>query len=156
MTVVDQDKKALKDFASGLLGEGKMVRMRAGGNSMYPSIRAGSILHIKSLKVPGEVLIGDIIAWEREDDMIVHRVTHKYRTDNQCFFITRGDSSLSSDRPVAFEDIAGKVVLVETGRGKREPARKVLIREGRYRWNSRRVWVMAKFNRLLKMIGMIS
>ncbi len=153
MTVVEQDKKALKDLASGLLGEGKMVRMRAGGRSMYPSIRAGSILHVKSLKEPDELLIGDIIAWEREDDMVVHRVTHKYRTDDQWFFITRGDSTLSSDRPVAFEDIAGKVVLIETKRGKEEPARKVFIRERSYSLNSRRVWVMAKFRRLLKIIG---
>lgn len=154
MTVVEQDKKALKDLASGLLAEGKMVRMRAAGSSMYPSIRAGSILHIKSLKEPDELLIGDIIAWEREDDMVVHRVTHKYRTDDQWFFITRGDSTLSSDRPVAFEDIAGKVVLVETSKGKKEPVRKTLIRERSYRFNSRRVWVLNKINAVRRRLGL--
>ncbi len=153
MTVVNHDKKALKDLASGLLDEGTMVRMRAGGRSMYPTIKAGSILHIEAVKTPDDLVIGDIIAWERENDMVVHRVIHKYRHDEKTLFITRGDSALTSDSPVAFDDIAGKVVLIETTRGKTKPVRKAFIRERRYRLNSRRVWVMSKFKRLLKMIG---
>ncbi len=155
MTVDKSDKKALKDLASGLLGEGRLVRIKAGGNSMYPAIKADSILHLVAVKSPDEIVVGDIIAWGREDDMVVHRVIHRYIHDNKCFFITRGDSGLSSDRPVAYDDIAGKVVLVETGKGKKKPERKALIRERRYRVNSRRVWVMAKFRALFRKLGLV-
>lgn len=155
MTVVNHDKKALKDLASGLLGEGKGVRVKAGGTSMYPEIKAGSILHIGALKDPDDIAVGDIIAWEREDDMVVHRVIHKYRHDEKTLFITRGDSALTSDSPVAFDDIAGKVVLIETTRGKTKPVRKAFIRERRYRLNRRRVWVRTKWNALFKKIGLV-
>ena len=46
-----------------------------------------------------------------------------YKEKDRNLFITRGDSSMAEDDPVTFDQIAGKVVRVETPDGKRDTCR---------------------------------
>jgi signal peptidase I len=149
-----ENKKAIKDVASGLLGEGKTIRIEASGYSMYPSIRPGNIIHIKAISEPEKVDVGDIIAWQREKDMVVHRLVHRYRHDDDCHYITRGDSAISSDKPVSFNDVAGKVVLIENRKGSKVPLAVTLIRESRYRINNKKVWLVVRIRAVLRKMGM--
>jgi len=153
MTAGRKDKKIYKDLASGLLEEGKTVRIEASGYSMYPAIKPGNQIYIKAVKDRDDICPGDIIAWQREDDMVVHRLIHRYRDEEEYCFLTRGDSGRLSDRPVLFEDIVGVVVEIEGRSGKRKPVRKALIREGRYRMNSRRVWLLVRWKAVLRRVG---
>ena len=140
------DKKALRNLASGLLDEGRVVRIEASGYSMYPTIKPGNIIHIEPVKSPKDLNPGDIIAWKREDDLVVHRLIG-FDSSKGVSVITRGDSSGTPDRPVEFSIIAGKVVLIEKGNRKIIPVPQ-LFPNWRYRFNSRICWFIIRFRRI--------
>lgn len=144
------NKKAIKDVASGLLEEGKTIRVEASGYSMYPAIKPGNIIYIEAISEPEKFEVGDILAWQRESDMVVHRLVHRYRHDDACYYITRGDSAISSDKPVSLDDVAGKVVLIENRKGSAQPVAVSLIRENRYRINNRKVWLIVRVKAVLR------
>jgi len=59
-----------------------------------------------------EIELGDIIAYERNDKLIVHRVVvidEDY--DGSLIFTTRGDSNLEIDRSVHSNQIVGRLYL---------------------------------------------
>ena len=121
---------------------------------MYPAIRPGNIIHIRAISEPEKVDVGDIIAWKRESDIVVHRLVHRYRHEDACHYITRGDSAISSDKPVSFDDVAGKVVLIENRKGSKVPVAVNLIRESRYRINNKKVWLVVRVRAVLRRMGM--
>lgn len=55
------------------------------------------------------IKIGDVIAYDRGGNMIVHRVID-IRSDG--YFITKGDANASADSPVAPENVVGVIVGV--------------------------------------------
>jgi len=119
----------LKDISFTLLGEGKTIRLKAEGLSMYPSIRPGSVIHIEPVIQAGNLQPGDIIVWKRSHGFVAHRLVRKYRKNNTDFFVTRGDCKLHEDAPVAAELIAGKVNRVEYPQGTTVPVKS---------WNKKR------------------
>lgn len=143
----EADKKALMEVAHGLLREGKVVRIEATGQSMFPAIKAGSMVHISPVASPDELQQGDIISWFRDDDMVLHRLVYRYSKEEENYFITRGDSSMQSDEPVTFGNVAGKVTLVEYRRRKFVPSGK-LLPSWKYRLNRLRVLVRLKAHAL--------
>ena len=133
---MDRDKKKiLKEFTTGLLGEGSEVRIIASGYSMYPAIRPGNPIIIEPVKGCDDLKPGDIIAWERDSDLVVHRLVHIYESDSELYYITRGDATLISDNPVSFNLIAGRVVFIEKHGKRSTPASHAHIPEWRYRLN---------------------
>ncbi len=133
---MDKDKKKiLKEFTTGLLEEGSEVRIIASGYSMYPAISPGNPIILEPVNDRAALKPGDIIAWERDSDMVVHRLVHIYESDGELYYITRGDSTLTSDNPVSFNLIAGRVVFIEKCGKRRTPASLVFIPEWRYRLN---------------------
>ena len=49
--------------------------------------------------------IGDIITFEKNKDLIIHRVIDKGVDDKGTYFITKGDNNTASDGKIRFEDI---------------------------------------------------
>ena len=110
-----QDKKLMiKNTGLTLLSEGKTIRIKAHGYSMYPCIKPGSLvliepIHLKGLPVPGE-----IIAITRENGMILHRLVKIVVKNNITSYIARGDGNAFADDPVKIDKIAGRIVGAES------------------------------------------
>jgi signal peptidase I len=104
----------VKNIGLTLLSEGKTIRIKAHGYSMYPSIKPGSLILIESLNINGLPRQGEIIAIKRETGLIVHRLTKIINKNGVTFYIARGDSNAYADNPVKIEKIAGRIVGAES------------------------------------------
>jgi signal peptidase I len=104
----------VKDVGLTLLTEGKTIRIKAHGYSMFPSIRPGSLILIEPLNVKGIPHEGEIIAIRRETGLIVHRLSKILCKDGVTYYIARGDSNAYADKPVKIDKIAGRIVRAES------------------------------------------
>lgn len=148
MSTDDDQRKVLRDLADELFDKGTSIRIDASGYSMYPAIRPGNTIIIKP--VPEEELkCGAIIAWKREKGLVVHRLVLAYESDNKKYYITRGDSCRSSDKPVTHDMIAGRVEAIYKGHRLVRPVMKHPISERCYRLNRFKTIFLGYFNKLL-------
>jgi signal peptidase I len=104
----------VKDISLTLLTEGKTIRIKAHGYSMYPSIKPGSLILIEPLNIKGMPRPGEIIAIRRESGLIVHRLSKIINKNGIAFYIARGDSNAYADNPVRIDKIAGRIVRAES------------------------------------------
>jgi signal peptidase I len=105
--------ESLKDMSLVLLSEGKTIRIRASGYSMYPSIKPGTLLLIEPLARKGRPIPGEIVAIRRENGLVVHRIQRRTVKNGTTWYIARGDSNSRSDQPVTIEKIVGRVIRSE-------------------------------------------
>lgn len=103
----------LKNVGFALLEEGKTIRIKAHGYSMYPSIKPGSVLLIEPIALKGKPVPGEIIAIKREQGLIVHRLVRIVSKGGITSYIARGDSNALEDAPVMQGKIAGRIVGAE-------------------------------------------
>jgi len=103
----------VKDIGLTLLSEGKTIRIKAHGYSMYPCIKPGSLILIEPLNIKGMPRPGEIVAVKREAGLIVHRLSGIINQNGVTLYIARGDSNAYPDKPVKIEKIAGRVVRAE-------------------------------------------
>ena len=104
----------VKNIGLTLLSEGKTIRIKAHGYSMYPCIKPGSLILIEPLNVKGMPLPGEIIAIKRENGLIVHRLSKILSKNGVTSYIARGDSNAYADNPVKIDKIAGRIVRADT------------------------------------------
>ena len=104
----------VKDIGLTLLSEGKTIRIKAHGYSMYPCIKPGSLILIEPLNIKGMPRPGEIIAIRRENGLIVHRLSKITARNNIILYIARGDSNAYADNPVKIDKIAGRIVRAES------------------------------------------
>ena len=104
----------VKDFGLTLLSEGKTIRIKAHGYSMYPCIKPGSLILIEPLNIKGIPRPGEIIAVRRENGLIVHRLCKIITKNSVTCYIARGDSNAYADNPVKIDKIAGRIVRAES------------------------------------------
>jgi signal peptidase I len=104
----------VKDVGLTLLSEGKTIRIKAHGYSMYPCIKPGSLILIEPLNVKGMPVEGEIVAIRRESGLIVHRLSVIITKNGITSYIARGDSNANADNPVKIDKIAGRIVRAET------------------------------------------
>jgi signal peptidase I len=109
-----KNQKIVKNIALTLLSEGKTIRMKAHGYSMYPCIKPGSMLLVEPIKLKGLPVPGEIIAIRREKGIVVHRLTKIINKNGATSYIARGDSNAYADHPVNIGEIAGRIVRAET------------------------------------------
>jgi signal peptidase I len=114
MNNYSQNHKIFKDIGLTLLSEGKTIRIKAHGFSMYPCIKPGSLILIEPINMKGEPVPGEIIAIKREKGLVVHRMIKSISINGIRKFIARGDSNAFADNPVNITDIAGRIVGAET------------------------------------------
>ncbi len=143
----DRARTRLREVSFSLLSEGRVIRLRADGYSMYPAIRPGSVITIEPYPAGTGPVVGEIAAWGSESGMVVHRLVRISGESGEMLCITRGDSNLYPDPPVKPEDIAGRVVKIEY-RGKEKK-----IKSGRpcsmsYRINRAIIWFIHKTRRI--------
>lgn len=103
----------LKNIGTGLLAEGKTIRIKAHGYSMYPAIKPGSVILIEPLRLKGAPRVGEIVAIEREKGIIVHRIIKIVEEGGRKLYVARGDSNAYADAPVTIDKIPGRLTSVE-------------------------------------------
>jgi signal peptidase I len=114
MNNLRKNQKIVKDIGLTLLSEGKTIRIKAHGYSMYPCIKPGSMILIEPLKAKGLPVAGEIIAIKRENGLIVHRLSRIITKNGIITYIARGDSNAYADDPVKIDKIPGRIVRAET------------------------------------------
>lgn len=139
---------ALKEIGFTLLSEGKTLKLRADGLSMFPSIKPGSIVFIEPASDISALEKGTIIAWKLEKGFVVHRIVRKFEKDNQIFAVTRGDCNLHEDIPLPATLIAGKVIRIEYPEGNPVPLKPWRNTKPNYLFNRLSAMVM-RFTRSL-------
>lgn len=115
-------RQAVKDLSTSLLDEGKTIRIKAHGYSMYPAIRPGTILIIDPVSAGKDPAAGEIVAIKRESGIVVHRISEIVIKGGTRYYIARGDSNAWPDKPVRLGMIAGRIVRSETTAECTEPA----------------------------------
>lgn len=79
--------------------------------SMGSTIPANSLVVIKPVSAE-ELTIGDIITYERSNEVVTHRIINKSKDGGKTIFVTKGDRNHNVDAlPVKGEQIKGKVVF---------------------------------------------
>ena len=81
----------VKDIGLTLLSEGKTIRIKAHGYSMYPCIKPGSLILIEPLNIKGMPCPGEIVAVKREAGLIVHRLSDDHILLNRETRLDIGD-----------------------------------------------------------------
>jgi hypothetical protein len=140
-----------RDLSTELLGQGKSIRFRAPGRSMYPTIKENEVITVEPIE-PSSINIGDIILYQQERSVVAHRVVRIIKTElpppcsldaehpsnnthhssliTRHSFVLRGDTWCQEDlKPVTDAQILGKVIRVEkNGRDVDPYSRKAQIR----------------------------
>jgi signal peptidase I len=109
-----KNRNIVKNVGLTLLSEGKTIRIKAHGYSMYPCIKPGSLILIEPLSVKGMPVPGEIVAIRRESGLIVHRIARIINKNNITLYVARGDSNAYADNPIRIDKIAGRIVGAET------------------------------------------
>jgi signal peptidase I len=104
----------MKDVGLNLLSEGKSIRIKAHGYSMFPCIKPGSLILIEPISIKGYPHPGEIIAIKREAGLIVHRLSKIIIKNGIRYYFARGDSAAYTDQPVKIEKIAGRITGAES------------------------------------------
>ena len=100
---------AFSDVAQALAFAGISFRFKAVGQSMYPTIQSGEMLHVEPTgkHTPKR---GDIVLFRTNGKFKAHRIV-RLTGEN---FITRGDASLQDDGVVRRTEVLGLVVAKES------------------------------------------
>jgi len=138
----------VKDIGLTLLSEGKTIRIKAHGYSMYPSIKPGSMILIEPLNIKGLPHPGEIIAIRREQGLIVHRLSRIINRNGIISYIARGDSNAIADNPVNIDKIAGRIVRSEATGENPVPADISINTRPNYVINRIRVIVLLLFKKI--------
>jgi signal peptidase I len=103
---------ALKcELAGEVLRASGRLRLRVTGWSMLPAIFPGDTLLIERANSES-VGKGDIILFQRDRRMFVHRVSGKFGCDRDLQIVTQGDGMPNPDPPVSSSQLLGKVSFV--------------------------------------------
>lgn len=96
-------------FSFGFLGFQPTI---VGSGSMSPAMDVGDIAIVREIS-PDTIKERDIIKYEGEGMVTMHRVVEIEETEAGKFFITKGDANDSPDlKPVRPDEIRGKIIFV--------------------------------------------
>jgi len=139
----------LKEIGFSLLEEGKTLKVKADGYSMYPAIKPGSVILIEPLPENISPSPGEIIAWKRQSGFVVHRLVRIIKDSDSTAYITRGDSCAGEDNPVTRNQVAGRVIRVETASGRVISSGEDLIHKPSYLYNRFIAWFIVRIRKAL-------
>ena len=105
------DEEQIKcELAAQVLKNSSMLRLRASGSSMLPSLWPGDILTIHPQSFE-QWRPGDIALYMRAGHFFIHRVITVSNSGD--FLIVQGDLLPQPDPPVRSQQVLGKVVTIE-------------------------------------------
>lgn len=137
-----------EEVGFSLLAEGKTIRVKADGYSMYPVMKPGSVIFIHPLNSNETPSGGEIIALKKDFGLVVHRCIRTFEDEGEKYIVTRGDSHLEEDLPEPFSSIAGRVIRVELPSGRILNEELLFIKNPNYRLNRLLVRIILQISRL--------
>jgi len=102
------DISFLRDFSKDIISN-NIVKIRAGGNSMYPFIKKGTVLIIEKVEF-STLKKGDVVVFKGGEKLIAHRLIRFVKTENAKLLLCKGDSRSSYDAPFGADKYIGKVI----------------------------------------------
>jgi hypothetical protein len=93
------------------LTAGTVVRFRAEGTSMCPTIRDGEIISVAAVSID-EIVRGDVLLCRHAARVLAHRVVGVTMRGRDRFFELRGDAKAACDASVGADAVVGRVVAV--------------------------------------------
>jgi signal peptidase I len=93
------------------LATGTMVRFRAEGESMYPTIRDGDVITIAAVSTH-DIVRGDLLLCRHARRVLAHRVVGTTRRGAEPVFLLKGDAKTACDEPVGADAVIGQVIAV--------------------------------------------
>lgn len=81
-----------------------------GSGSMIPNLGVGDVVIVKKTKNYEGLEVGDILVYNKETKVVVHRITEKKKVGSEYIFRTKGDANDAEDwYDIYEEDIIGTV-----------------------------------------------
>lgn len=96
------------------LQEHGRVHLLVRGSSMQPWVRPGDIALIRRTGIE-EVRCGDVVLFQRDDRLFVHRLVEKRGTLREAEFLAKGDAHPEPDGVINNELILGRVTCIYRG-----------------------------------------
>lgn len=91
------------------------VHLLVRGSSMQPWVRPGDIALIRRTGID-DVRCGDVVLFQRENRLFVHRLVEKRGTLRQAEFLAKGDAHPAPDGVINDQLILGRVICVYRGK----------------------------------------
>jgi len=106
--------RALNALVRQGLEERGQVCLRLHGDSMWPTIPAGSVVDVQEISA-ADIRLGDVVVWQQGADLIAHRVVQKVRSDGTLLLRTRGDNCTNCDHLLSPQEVLGRVTTIRQG-----------------------------------------
>ena len=81
--------------------------------SMTPNILKGDVVVIEKIPNKQDIEIGQVIAYKREDIIVVHRLVKKIKVNGEVFYYTKGDANNDVDKYKITEDMVIGIVNIK-------------------------------------------
>ena len=111
----ENKSKLLIETLKESIQKGELVKIKLGGNSMWPFIKNGTNATIKRVEIE-ELKIGDIIVFSTGNKIIAHRIINLNESSKEI--TTKGDNRFFSDKKIGSSEYIGKIIFLETGNKK--------------------------------------
>lgn len=99
---------------AGQLQDNGRVHLLVRGSSMQPWVRPGDIALIRRAGIE-EVRCGDVVLFQRDDRLFVHRLVEKRGTLREAEFLAKGDAHPGPDGVITDQLILGRVTCIYRG-----------------------------------------
>ena len=101
------NKSQIYSYDKGIIIEikGAGLSSYADTGSMNPVLNENSNGIIIKPESAEQIKVGDIVTFEKDDKLIVHRVVEKGEDEQGIYFITKGDGNYLDDGKIRFEQI---------------------------------------------------
>jgi len=109
-----RDSGLFAEVMEQALTSGTLVRFRAEGSSMHPTIRDGEVITAAPVAV-SDVVRGDIVLCRHGGRVLAHRVVAIGARGRDTHFALRGDGHAAADELIGADAIVARIVAVERG-----------------------------------------
>jgi hypothetical protein len=106
-----RDSGLFAEVMEHALTSGTLVRFRAEGSSMHPTIRDGELITAAPVAT-ADVVRGDVLLCRNSGRVLAHRVVAIAERAGDRHFELRGDGHTSSDAVVGADEIVARIVAV--------------------------------------------
>ena len=94
------------------LKKGGQFTQKIEGESMLPTLKPGQSITISYADRKG-IVLGDVLVFQGALNQVVHRLVETRQEGKNTLYITKGDNNLSTDPPIEFSKVVGKISKIE-------------------------------------------
>ena len=70
---------------------------------MEPELHVGDIVIVNKKIEPSSIKVGEILVYEQNSKIIVHRIVDIEKVEKEFYFYTKGDANQAKDNYITFE-----------------------------------------------------